>query len=428
MRNEIAKVGIAEIELKVPLFAELYGYGPFAGRRNWGTRDPLFCRALSVNDGKRRNLLIVSDACVTDDEDARMLRAGIAEELKIDASGILIAGTHTHSGPAMSLGIGWGEMHAGYLKHWRETVREAARQAVAAEEEVSAVGGCAELTTRIGINRVNPSWPVDPTIRWIKFIRPDGSVKVLLHNHGLHGVVFGLTRLASADWMGEVNRRIKEMKLAETPFFLYGACGDINTGTENAETVGKGEPELERIGKAYVNDLIHGMKTGGEPLRLAPVLSALKKTELPTVQLDAATMRETAEKIREEHAFLADRLIEMSLLAEGGRTFPVTPDLQALRMGDIGIYAFPGEPFYALGKRIMEESPDQFPMAAAVANGNGRYFPTPETFELFPEGIFSSYCGYGYYEIFQGAGRFMPQYQKNIANFLVNALLRLKRK
>ena len=417
------KVGVAEIELHVPLFAELYGYGPFAGRRNWGTRDPLFCRALSFNDGHQRNMLIVSDACVTDDADARMLRAGIAEELGINPAGILIAGTHTHSGPAMSLGIGWGEMHEGYLKHWRETVRETARQAVAAEEKVSAVGGRAALTTKLGINRVDPSWPTDPTIRWIKFARPDGSVKVLLHNHGMHGVVFGRTRLASADWMGDVNRRIKEQKLAETPFFLYGACGDINTGT-----VGGDDVELERIGTAYVNDLICSIKEGGNPLQLAPVLSALEKTELPTVQSDAATMKKTAEKIRQNHPYLADRLVEMSILAEDGRKFPVIPDLQALKMGDIGVYAFPGEPFYALGKRIMEESPDSFPMTAAVANGNGRYFPTPETFDLFPEGIFSTSAPSGFYEIFQGAGRFMPPYQRNIADFIVTALLNLKRK
>jgi hypothetical protein len=418
------KVGVAEIELNVPLFAELYGYGPFSGRRNWGTRDPLFCRALSFNDGKRRNLLIVSDACVTDDEDARMLRAGIAEELGIEPSGIMIAGTHTHSGPAMSLGIGWGEMHEEYLKHWRETVREAARQALRTEEEITAVGGRAPLTMKLGINRVDSKGSTDPNIRWIKFVRPDGSVKVLLHNHGMHGVVFGPTnRLVSADWMGDVNRRIKEQKLAEVPFYIYGATGDINTGT-----VGGDEDELERIGSAYVEDLIRGMDAGGETLEIAPVLSSLERTELPTVQSNSKTMRETAKKIYPEHPYLADRLIEMSILAEDGRTFPVVPDLQALQMGDIGVYAFPGEPFYALGKRIMDESPDKFPMAAAVANGNGRYFPTPETFDLFPD-IFSSKTGiFGFYEIFQGAGRFMPPYQRNIAEFIVNALLDLKRK
>jgi hypothetical protein len=323
----------------------------------------------------------------------------------------------------MSLGIGWGEMHEGYLKHWRETVREVARQAIKNEEYVTAIGGNAPLSAKLGINRVNSEGPTDPSIRWIKFIRPDKSVKVLLHNHGMHGVVFGRTRLVSADWMGDVNRRIKEQKLAEVPFFIYGAAGDINTGT-----VGGDEAELERIGTAYIADLVRGMDAGGESLELTPVQAALEKTELPTVQLDSETMRETAQKIYETHPYLAERMIEMSILAKDGRTFPVSLDLQALKMGDIGIYAFPGEPFYALGKRVTDESPGKFPMAAAVANGNGRYFPTPETFDLFPD-IFSAQNGtYGFYEIFQGAGRFMPPYQRNIADFIVSALLGLKYK
>ena len=32
-------IGAAENILEVPLFAELGGYGPFRGRRNWGVRD-----------------------------------------------------------------------------------------------------------------------------------------------------------------------------------------------------------------------------------------------------------------------------------------------------------------------------------------------------------------------------------------------------
>ena len=73
-------VGVAENALKVPLFAELYGYGPFKGRRNIGTRDPLYCRVMSVTDGDRRNLIVTTDAVVTDDLDARMLRAKLSIE------------------------------------------------------------------------------------------------------------------------------------------------------------------------------------------------------------------------------------------------------------------------------------------------------------------------------------------------------------
>ena len=54
-------VGAAENTVEVPLFAELGGYGPFKGRRNIGVRDPLYCRVLTVFDGVRRNVLVITD-------------------------------------------------------------------------------------------------------------------------------------------------------------------------------------------------------------------------------------------------------------------------------------------------------------------------------------------------------------------------------
>ncbi|MBR2373885.1 MAG: hypothetical protein IKA87_06605, partial [Lentisphaeria bacterium] len=171
------KVGVAESQLTVPLFAELYGYGPFRGRRNIGTRDPLFCRVMTINDGNRRNVVVTTDAVVTDDLDARILRAKISIEHGILPKGIMFVGTHTHSGPAMSFGIGWGEMNQEYLDHWRATVLETVRKAIASEEEIKAFGGRAILPSKIGYNRANREKDqTDPEIRWIKLVREDGSV------------------------------------------------------------------------------------------------------------------------------------------------------------------------------------------------------------------------------------------------------------
>jgi len=411
------KVGIFEKALTVPLFTELYGYGPFLGRRCRGTRDSLFCRALTFFDGNKRIVLVVTDAVVTDDADARALRAIISAKHGIAPEGVFFAGTHTHSGPAMSLGIGWGEMNQEYLEHWRNTVMEVVAEAIASEEEIRAYAGIAPLTQKIGKNRVEENGPTDTGIRWIQFKRADGTVKALLHNHGMHGVVFGSKMLfVSADWMGEANRLIKERGMAETPFFLYGAAGNVN-----ADPVGGGETHLLRIGKSYVDDLEAGVKAGGRELNLWPLSSALEAVVLPTVHEDAAQMLENARILAP--SFLSSRFEEMAILAEQGRSFEVKPDLQVLRIGDIAIYAFPGEPFCELGKWIMDESSAPFPMAAGVANGNCRYFPIQATFDKFKDGIASTNRGYGFYEIYQGAGRFMPRYQPDIARFVVDKLL-----
>ena len=70
-------------------------------------------------------------------------------------------------------------------------------------------------------------------------------------------------------------------------------------------------------------------------------------------------------------------------------------------------------------------------MPAGVANGNGRYFPIKETFDRNPSLLVDASgaaIDYGYYEIWAGAGRYMPRYQDNIADFIVGKLLELQLK
>ena len=67
-------VGAAEKVIEVPLFAELGGYGPFRGRRNIGVRDPLYCRVLTVNDGCRRNVIVITDMIASSQLHSRVLR------------------------------------------------------------------------------------------------------------------------------------------------------------------------------------------------------------------------------------------------------------------------------------------------------------------------------------------------------------------
>ena len=424
------EVGVAENALKVPLFAELYGYGPFKGRRNIGTRDPLYCRVMSVTDGDRRNLIVTTDAVVTDDLDARILRARLSIEHGILPQGILFAGTHTHSGPAMSFGIGWGEMDQEYLDHWRATVMKTAAEAIGNEEEIRAFAGRSPITTKIGYNRADKEKnQTDPEIRWIRLVRKDGSVKALVHNHGMHGVVFNaMQKRVSADWMGEANRLIREKKLAEIPFFIYGAAGDINfKWTRPGAPPEERESDLAYAGSRYVEDLAAGMESGGEEIRLDPIQSAFDTFEFPTCVETAEQLRRNAELMKDIWPFAADRYVEMAVLADRGKDFRVIKDLQVLRMGDFALYAFPGEPFIQLGLDIMEKSPFAYAMPVGVANGNGRYFPIPETFARNPI-INPEKFDYGYYEIWAGAGRYMPRYRENIADFIVGNLLAMKLK
>ena len=426
MTAEALHVGCAEAEIPVPLFVELYGYGPFRGRRNRGVRDPLMCRAVSFRSGADRLILITSDLVTMDPDCAWEIRTGIGRRLDTPPMDIMVTATHTHSGPTVSRGIGWGELDRDFQASW---VRVAIEQGVRAAEDESPVkveAGRSLLSGPLGYNRVDKGGPTDPDIRWLRFQRPDGGVKLLLHNHGMHAVVFGPTMLlASADWPGEVNRRLVEEGVAEHAFFLPGPAGNVNT-IEPCKGLEEGEPRLRRIGEKYVADLRRGLEAGGEPVDMAPLRAALEPTEFPTHEVTPESLRADARTLRdiEGRQYLIDRLEEMALFMENGGETRVILDLQVLRLGEVYVYAFPGEPFVELGFEVLRRSPGRFALAGEVANGNGRYVPTPEVMDRYPS-IAAPSRGAGYYEIQGGAGRFMPPFTRDVAPFVVGRLLEM---
>ena len=77
------KLGCAEKMLEVPLFVELYGYGPFMGRRNQGTLEPLYARAFSFFDGEKRFLIFYSDTGSIPTDYAREFRSYFAEKYNL---------------------------------------------------------------------------------------------------------------------------------------------------------------------------------------------------------------------------------------------------------------------------------------------------------------------------------------------------------
>jgi len=437
------RVGCAENIIEVPLFAELNGYGPYLGRRNLSVRDPLYARALTVNDGQARNVIIVTDTVTMDELECRRLRAELATEFVIDPEGIMFIGTHTHSAPCIKppAVVGYGDPNAEYLENWRRTIRQSVKEALANEEPVRAFAGKAPIRKPIGERRTTAADKhTDPEIRWVKIVRADGTVKVLLHNYAMHGVVFGPTLFVSADWMGDANRKIKERKLADLAFFMYGTAGDVNViWTGDGQ---KRDENLDWITESYVNDLEADL-ANGEEISLAPVSCRLKATELPTEKVDPVEYRDYAEKIIAKvpdryarHAanqvesllfYAFARLNEMAVLAERGHDFRVIRDLQALRMGDLAVYAVPGEPFLAMGEEIRERSPFKFPLAVSVANGSGGYFPTPEMFEQYPSFLSSDDLGaFGFFEVWSGFFALRATYKPNIVPFLIDSLLNLQ--
>lgn len=427
------KVGCSESIVDVPLFTELYGYGPFLARRNRGIHDPLYCRCASFYDGHNRVVIISNDLVTMDPERAWDVRREISSSGKVPPENIMLCGSHTHAGPTISKGIGWGEVDPEFVKNWQETACRMALAAIADETPVEMVCGAAALIKKIGYNRVWADGPTDPEIRWAAFRAADHTVKLLIHNHAMHGVVFGRSMWqVSADWPGAVNCALLEQNFAKHVMFLQGAAGDINPGPPCCLSLSDGEMELAKIVDIYLESLRLGMSAGVR-VATAPVRSLLEKVKLPSEPVSASVLRETAAKLRtlglpdsdNRVNYQANRIEEMALMAELGDDLSVTTDVQVLRIGELLIHAVGGEPFNELGRMILEQSPGQLVMLASIANDNLRYIPPPQIFQAHPD-VFTRTRDLGYYEVhFAGLGRCRAKFRADIGPFLVERYLKM---
>ena len=429
------RVGCAEEILEVPLFVELYGYGVFQGRRNRGVHDPLYNRAFFFDDGSNRAMIIYSDTCATSDLYARELRAVISQKHHIAPECIAFVATHTHSGPAIGNGgVGFGEPSPEVQENWKRNVLKTAAAAVRdAEEIASAEAGKAPLTRKLGKNRVEVEKnATDETIRWIRFLRPDGSCKVLLHSHGIHGIAMNLPyhKLVSADWIGAANRKIKEHKLASMPLFFLGPCGDVNTYTSC--NVLKNDTAADVIADQYIADLEKSIGQGGGKISDLTIRGVLRTYDFPVVRQTPGELRKDAEWFRSIGAHHADRLEEMAIALENGADFGVMHDLQVIRFGsEISFLFIPGEYFVEDGAALMAGSQAEYSFAVTVANGNGAYYPSEANMKRYPnlEALKSckNNCAFGFYEIYGYPTGFRFKYQDNIADFVASNLLTLEK-
>lgn len=432
------KIGCAEQELKVPLFVELYGYGPYAGRRNIGTIEKLYCRAFSFFDGEKRAMIIYSDICTTDDVIAGELRFKIAAKLCISPESIAFAATHTHSAPAISYisPDTSGIRNYEFIEYYKRTVLEVAEQAFAAEEEIiSADAGAAVAEESLSYNRVDRETNItDPAIRYMRFKRADGSVKLIIHNHGIHGTSDNglLYRYASSDWPGKVNRFIREREIADFSLFLQGPAGDMMPARDCNKD--KDENAAAKLADEYIAVMEKDFVNAGS-LNFENISFTLKNFKFPTVDQSAEQLRADAEALRKRGktqqerdywAINAQRCEEMAMLVEKGNSLASYHNLQIIAIGDAQFMFVPGELYVEAGIELLKNSAAEFPFVATVSNGNGRYFFTQKSAELYPD-INSTGKLYGYYEIYGYMHALKFKYQNNVTDFIIKSFKKMEK-
>ncbi|HDJ89576.1 MAG TPA: hypothetical protein ENG40_02655 [Thermoprotei archaeon] len=218
-------IGFEETSITPPIGIALAGY--YARKEmSKGIHDQLYARSIYIGEKDIDVIIISLDILgITGD-----LRDKIVEEIekRTGIKNIVIASTHTHSGPDL-YGVYEGKFKS-YIDYLIQSITGIAYSSYINrkkfKEIIYAYGEAKETV----VNRRNPyNGIVDPSIHALGF--KENERKNFILNYTCHGVVMGPNNLyISADYPGAFVKYFNYLNNARS-MFLNGACGNINPYT-----------------------------------------------------------------------------------------------------------------------------------------------------------------------------------------------------
>jgi neutral ceramidase len=210
------RAGVAKVDITP---ADPTGLANLWETRFEGVHDKIYVRALVLDNGPATAALVSVDTVEFADASAFVQR--IAKETGIPTSNIILAATHNHNSPMVSLANSGGTRKNGpgapaFVAKAENDILAAVKQAKASLQPARI--GVGAGTSYININRdlltptgyklgKNPLGPSDRTVWVIKVEKASGEPLALFINYGVHAVVLGSKNtLLTGDLPGATSR------------------------------------------------------------------------------------------------------------------------------------------------------------------------------------------------------------------------------
>jgi hypothetical protein len=378
-----------------------------------GVHDRLFAKAMVLEDGSGRKIAIVSvDLIGVGEWIVESARKGIESRTGIKHESVMIAATHTHSGPR-----GIGELLTGedffskgfFNRGLSERVVEGIVEAVVDAEKKLAgakIGlGIGEVQGLCS-NRRSQDGPFDPELGVLKLDSGDSGETIgCMVNYACHPTVLGASNLfISSDFPGYARNAI-ELALNEKlqrdkaeVLYLNGASADVSTRfTRKAATF----DEAERIGRSLGSEALRIMKSVNRmrddlEISMSSEVIKLVRRALPPLDFVKNDLRRGEEILRQMRAGRAShgeiRVVEST--TEGAKALIAAyehasklgqneyeAEIQVLKLGEVvTLCAVPAELFVELGLEIKKKLRSMNPLVVCYANGFIGYVLTKKAY------------------------------------------------
>jgi hypothetical protein len=370
-----------------------------------GVHDRLYARALVLGnnaDVRQAFALVSVDVCVLGDETARAVRQGAEARTGIPASHIVVAATHTHSGPstdgllALREETYVRELTAGLITLIQDAAGNLQRVelgvASGREETISHYRRLLADDGHVVMNWepyppehiVGPLGTADPEVGVVKVVAADapgepGRVLAVLFNHTGHpNVLSGDNYLFSADYPGLAAQLLEE-EFGGTALFFNGALGSVDIdGLRDRDWEG-----LDRTGRALARSVSEAARTINPADSLA-IRGGRSIYALPGRRITDEEWRWAQDILAQTQgqvAAIADGVGDDYVAALYHRLHEAGPtDLPmeqiCLAFADCALLTFPGELYTEIGQYIKAHSPFKRTLIIGLANGYVGYIPT----------------------------------------------------
>jgi hypothetical protein len=240
------QAGFGSTEITPPLGTDLCGYGFYLDRRATAVLDPLHARCLILDDGPTRLAIVSCDLIGFTVPYSDAVRRRIAAACDTAPERVMLACTHTHSGPNTGGLIAMGDVDDDYMAGLPDRIVEACTRATADLAPAEA-GWAVGAVEPIGFCRLPepPADFVDSPLGVLLCRRATGDVGLV--QYACHAVTLGVNKELSADYPGAVVRVMREHGVEM--LFLNGPGGDIDPLVNKVQWGSGTFDDVERYGR-----------------------------------------------------------------------------------------------------------------------------------------------------------------------------------
>jgi neutral ceramidase len=467
--TRVFRAGAAHLDITPELGSLIVGgFNPIPARH---IHDPLYARALALDDGTHRMVLVVCDNVAIARECIDAAKQIIERQSKLPRSQVMVSATHTHSGPSAraETSIPSDKIPSvaatpppltPYQQFLARRIADVVQCAINNLEPAKIAWGSVQQPQHVfsrrwfigdetqrrnpfgGVDRVRMNPPAgaptlgesasvtDPEIPFIAVQAKDGRPISLLAIYSLHYVGGVPAADISADYYGMFNQRMRDLITPDKvsnerePAFVSlmanGTSGNVNNIDFRTKRPARKPYEHMREVAHGIADAIFAAYQKLEYRDWVPVDARYQELPLalrrpsPELVTRSRELLSAPPKNPPWHAqerIYANRVLQ---LAQGPERADVP--LQAFRIGDLSIMTLPTETFAETGLELKARTPLKPGIVIELANGAFGYMPTPEQHEL------------GGYESWLGTNRLEVQASRKITEALLGMVAEMKSK